>query len=278
MRLRTFAAFVAATVVTASSAGAQTDSLSGDLSRSVAQVLAADQPSVQADDLFTSAESTAAGRRSSPSLFTTIGQDFRTFFTTPSTMRTLGMVGAGALVAAEFDRPVAHSAQAEWDRRTFDAGSVAGNFFTQLGIAGGTYLLGRTTGHDQIAVLGRDLLRAQILSQGTVQAAKFATTRTRPDGSNNHSLPSGHTASAFATASVLQRHFGWKAGIPAYALAGYVGASRMADNRHYLSDVVLGAGIGIAAAHTVTMHIGEQRFSVGVSPTQGGAAVMFTKR
>ena len=113
---------------------------------------------------------------------------------------------------------------------------------------------------------------------GTWQAAKYAVGRNRPDGSNNHSLPSGHTATAFATAGVLQRHFGWKAGVPAYAFAGYVGASRMAANRHYLSDVVLGAGVGIAAAHTVTLTLGPRKFALGVAPTDGGAAVMFTRR
>ena len=86
------------------------------------------------------------------------------------------------------------------------------------------------------------------------------------------------TASAFATATVLQGHFGWKAGVPAYAFAGFVAASRMAADKHYLSDVLLGAGIGIAAGRTVTVRVRGERFALGAAPTQGGAMVMFTKR
>ena len=43
--------------------------------------------------------------------------------------------------------------------------------------------------------------------------------RERPDQSNHQSFPSGHSVSAFATAGVLQRHYGWKAGIPATVIA-----------------------------------------------------------
>jgi membrane-associated phospholipid phosphatase len=126
--------------------------------------------------------------------------------------------------------------------------------------------------------VGADLIRAQVLSQGIVQGGKFATRRPRPDASNNHSLPSGHTAAAFATATVLQDHFGWKVGVPAYGFGAYVAASRMSANKHYLSDVLLGAAIGVAAGRTVTIGSGKARFQMGVAPTPGGAAVTFTQR
>jgi hypothetical protein len=77
---------------------------------------------------------------------------------------------------------------------------------------------------------------------------------------------------------VLQQHFGWKAGIPAYAFAGFVGASRMASSKHYLTDVLVGAGVGIAVGRTVTVNLGREKFSVGAAPTRGGAMVTFTKQ
>lgn len=215
---------------------------------------------------------------SRPSFFGAIGGDFQSFFSTPATVRTLGLVGAGALLASPWDAVNTRRADTAWSDDAFGPGKVAGNFFAQLAAGGGTYLVGRVSGNERVSSLGHDLMRAQILSQTVVQAAKFATNRARPDGSNSHSLPSGHSASAFATATVIQRHFGWKAGVPAYALAGYIGASRMAANRHYLSDIILGAGIGIAAARTVTIDIGDHDFAVGVSPTPGGAAVTFSRR
>jgi membrane-associated phospholipid phosphatase len=55
----------------------------------------------------------------------------------------------------------------------------------------------------------------------------------------------------FAAATVLQRRLGYRAGIAAYAIASYVAASRLHDNRHYLSDVVFGAAMGIVIGRSV---------------------------
>jgi membrane-associated phospholipid phosphatase len=211
------------------------------------------------------------------SFFGAVKNDFKTFFTSPDTAWTIGILGGTAMAASKWDRSVATEAHEDLSASTFHYGSVAGSFMVQMAGAGGTYFLGRATGNPKVARLGSDLLRAQILSQAVVQGAKFATSRTRPDGSNNQSLPSGHTASALAMATVIQRDLGWKAGIPAFAFASYVGASRMEANKHYLSDVLLGAGIGIAAAHSVTVHVGGQKLAMGVEPTVGGAAITFTK-
>jgi membrane-associated phospholipid phosphatase len=76
---------------------------------------------------------------------------------------------------------------------------------------------------------------------------------------------------------VLHQYYGWKVGAPAYALGSYVALARMAWNRHHATDVVMGAGFGIAAAKTVTMSFGESRFAVGVKPQRGGASINFTK-
>src|SRR6185312_7129044 len=97
----------------------------------------------------------------------------------------------------------------------------------------------------------------QVVSQVMVQALKVTVQRDRPDHSNSMSFPSGHAASAFATATVLQRYYGWKVGAPAYALGSYVALARMSFNRHHATDVVMGAGFGIAAARTVTMSVAK---------------------
>lgn len=111
-----------------------------------------------------------------------------------------------------------------------------------------------------------------------MHAGKFATRRERPDDSDQYALPSGHTAAAFATASVLAHHVGWKAAVPAYGFGTYVAVSRMSANKHHLSDVLLGAAVGIAAGRTVTVGAGRARFAVGAVPTRGGAALTLTKR
>ena len=51
----------------------------------------------------------------------------------------------------------------------------------------------------------------------------------------------------------------------------------MAASKHYLSDVIVGAGIGIAAGRTVTFHLAGEKFALGAAPTQGGAMVTFTR-
>ncbi len=60
---------------------------------------------------------------------------------------------------------------------------------------------------------------------------KYSLHRQRPDGSDTLSLPSGHTSTAFALATVAERHYGWKAGLPAYALAAGIGLSRIESNK-----------------------------------------------
>lgn len=78
---------------------------------------------------------------------------------------------------------------------------------------------------------------------GIVQAGKYAVGRIRPNASNTASFPSGHTAAAFSGASFLNSRYGAAWGIPAYAAATFVGASRIHGNRHYADDVVAGGGI-----------------------------------
>lgn len=87
-----------------------------------------------------------------------------------------------------------------------------------------------------------------LLMGGVVNTLKHSTNVVRPDGSNNHSFPSGHTATAFMTATMLTKEYGHKSawvGIGAYSVASATGLMRMANNKHWLSDVLTGAGIGI---------------------------------
>lgn len=87
------------------------------------------------------------------------------------------------------------------------------------------------------------ITEALALNEMATQSLKFATNRTRPDG-DSRGFPSGHTSRLFTVASVLQARHGWKAGLPAYALAGLVGVGRLNANQHHLTDVLAGALIG----------------------------------
>jgi membrane-associated phospholipid phosphatase len=210
--------------------------------------------------------------------FTAIGTDLKTLFTSKDTAIILGLFAPAAGVAHTWDSAGIRESQEHLSKPAFEPGNIAGNFWVQTGAAAGTWAIGSITGNRKTAEVGGDLIRAQFTSQILVQGIKAMTRRERPDESNNHSFPSGHTASAFASATVLERHFGWKVGVPAYGFATYVGLARMSANKHHMSDVIMGAAMGIASARAVTVGVGGAQFSVGVAPTQGGAAVTFTKQ
>ena len=74
----------------------------------------------------------------------------------------------------------------------------------------------------------------------------------RPDKSDHRSFPSGHTSMSFAAAGTLHKRQGWKIGIPAHAIAVFVGAARVKADKHYVHDVIAGSAIGEAAAWLLT--------------------------
>lgn len=109
---------------------------------------------------------------------------------------------------------------------------------------------GRHTVPNQIAIL----LKSEVLMLGTVYALKYTVGEARPDSGKANSFPSGHTAQAFTTATFLSMEYGDRSifvSIAAYATATTVGVFRMLNNRHWISDVLVGAGIGILSTDLV---------------------------
>lgn len=92
---------------------------------------------------------------------------------------------------------------------------------------------------------------AYMLAGVSVFGVKTLTKVIRPDGSTPNSFPSGHTTTAFVGAEILRREY-WNVspwiGIAGYAVAAETGFLRMYNNRHWLTDVVAGAGFGILCA------------------------------
>lgn len=80
---------------------------------------------------------------------------------------------------------------------------------------------------------------------------KYSINRTRPDG-GGASFPSGHTSAAFHGAAFIHRRYGLKYATPAYLAGILVAASRVDADRHYISDVVAGAVLGIAVSFYFT--------------------------
>jgi hypothetical protein len=138
---------------------------------------------------------------------------------------------------------------------------------TALGLyAIGRYMLPHADGApktNQVSHLGFDLLRSLIVSQALTQGIKYAARPDRPTG-ECCAFPSGHSSATFATASVLERHLGYRGAWPTFAIAAYVATSRSHDSRHFLSDVVFGHG--------------KSNFALMSEPVKGGVVVTLTRK
>jgi hypothetical protein len=188
----------------------------------------------------------------------------------------LAATGGAAAAAHPEDRDLSEDAAGSTtvDRLT-EGGSIVGGGYVQAGAAFAAWLTGAATAHSSIEALGADLMEAQMVSGVLTSALKYSVRRTRPDG-GRYSFPSGHASATFATAAVLDAHYGLKAGVPAYALGTYVAASRLHDRKHFLSDTLVGAGIGLVSGRVARRQRGGQHFSVAILPIGRGVALAGT--
>ncbi len=143
------------------------------------------------------------------------------------------------------------------------------------GASGGALAAGDT----KRAVLRAEALVEAIAAQGIlVGVLKRSLDRRRPNG-DHYAFPSGHTSYAFATAGLADGVLGHRAGVPAFAAAAFVGATRITLHRHWLSDVVAGAALGTSVGELVGHeHRREEgRVAVRVGTLNDGApAIVFS--
>jgi membrane-associated phospholipid phosphatase len=235
------------------------------------------EPGFRGPSLFRSDANVRRGDSTS-NLLRDIGTDFRNVVTRKENLVIVG-VGLGAVWGARpFDDRVARwGLNSELKEETaldnvFETGYILGGGIVLVGGAAALYGAGKLLSKPGVEGLGRDLVRAQVVTQTFTLALKAAVGRERPDSSNNRSFPSGHASASFATATVLQRRYGPGVGIPAYLVAGYIAGSRLNEGAHYLSDAVFGTALGIMGARTVTIDLAKTRVAVhpAISPDGGG--------
>jgi membrane-associated phospholipid phosphatase len=129
-----------------------------------------------------------------------------------------------------------------------------------------------------------------ILTLGSAYVLKETTNVMRPDGSDNQSFPSMHTAVAFACAELFRQEYKDESiwyGIAGYGIATGCGFLRVYNNKHWLSDTLAGAGLGILSAQAAywlfptlkkLYNKGENEISFSPSVSEYGISLGFSAR
>ncbi len=176
-------------------------------------------------------------------------------------------LAAAALLVRPWDKPIERNSEGRWGRRSRigDAGMdalVAGSVLTGVFAPGE----GRTAGEETW-----NQAETFAVSEAVTTALKVSVNRRRPDGGGD-SFPSGHSTAAFAAATLLWRNSGPGVGVPACAIAAATAYSRVESGRHYPSDVLAGAAIGVATAGIIdSLHFG----GTGGRGISGGAVLPY---
>jgi len=163
----------------------------------------------------------------------------------------LMILGSGAvlgLVAHQYDDKVKlwFNKKNRMGSALTDFGNSFGTRYVNILAAGIQMIWDRSNGLSHLeGLLGTNLM---------VFTMKKSINRTRPNGENEDSFPSGHTSTAFASSGSLSYAYGWKAAIPAYALTSLTLIARLEDNKHWLSDLVVASSIGIFWARSSGIH------------------------
>ncbi len=161
-----------------------------------------------------------------------------------------------------------------------DAFGALGNPGTHFALAGAWYLMGQQTQNDKTYNVGKKLFSALIINGASTMLGQAASWDDAPNGQWG-TFPSGHTSSTFCFASVMHEEYGPLVGIPLYGLGALVAIERLDDGEHYLSDVVMGAVLGLVIGHSVAAEKELEIFGGKVlpyaDPNTGSTGVAWVK-
>lgn len=171
----------------------------------------------------------------------------------PASLGLMGAAMAGAALTHPWDDQVKSPLVDEAGlKRLLDVGNIYGSSLNALGASAGIWVLARAADRPLLQATASDLTRSLLLASSMVVPLKRVTHRWRPDHSDQRSFPSGHSANAFAMSTALARRYGRRVGVPGYALAALTPLARIQGRHHYLSDVVAGGVLGVAAGWAVS--------------------------
>ncbi|MDB5700797.1 MAG: hypothetical protein JWL66_996 [Sphingomonadales bacterium] len=116
-----------------------------------------------------------------------------------------------------------------------------------------------------------------LLAGGGAYGLKHIFPEERPDQSDRRSFPSGHAAVSFAAAATLENRYGWRAGVPAFIVASFVGISRVEARKHHWYDAVAGAAIGTGSGFLLTAKRTADVSLVPFADSQGAGISLATR-
>lgn len=180
----------------------------------------------------------------------------------PSVLIGYGVIGLESDQLLSFNHQIKDEVTEDIDEK------ITIDDFSQYAPAASVYALnafgvkGKNNMRDRSVIL----VTSYAIMATTVLSLKSISHVERPDGSSNNSFPSGHTATAFMGAEFLYQEYKDKSiwyGIAGYAVATGTGLFRIYNNRHWLTDVAAGAGIGILStkiAYWINPYITKKLF------------------
>jgi len=209
------------------------------------------------------------------------------------TKDTFGNVENLAVLSVAFgvDRVVRHNLDGDVRRElllrgdhssldeTGDFGSIAGNPFLHFGIAAAWYGISVDRRDVKNYSFSKTMVEALVVNDLWTMLFKVGMEDRAPNGEWG-GWPSGHMSSSVAFASVVHEYYGWGPAIPLYLLSGYIGATRLQDREHDLSDLVFGAALGWCVGHSVVKGELPQIGGFTVLPYGGNGVggLMFVKQ
>ena len=201
---------------------------------------------------------------------------------------TLGLITAGTAAVMQADEPIRRAVLRDHGRHyrsaPVEAGRIWGEWYAPPLVAGAFGLHAWMTGNGSSKKIGFELMQAVLYANGVTQTLKIAIGRARPyknEGAfsfrpfllsniGRHSMPGGHNTNGWAMSTVLARNAhstGMK--MVAYAPAVLTFVSRVYQDKHWTSDNLLGAAIGVAVGSWVVRHHESKESAVqlsGVAP------------
>ena len=184
---------------------------------------------------------------------TTVIEGTKDTFSKPDNIMALLLAGGAsvALHSSDADKKIAESIE---DKQVFhdftdESLNVIGHPWTHIGMSALWYTFS-SQNHDELNRQRAKTMISALSVTGAVTMGLKAIRHNEAPNGKNWAWPSGHTASCFTAASVLDEFYGPKVGIPAYAFASVVAYRMMDSGDHWTSDVVFGATLGWVVGHT----------------------------